>query len=246
MSNIEYTMVIGDLHIPFQNEKALRRYREWLASHPYVRDNVTTLVYNGDIVDFYTVSHFKKNPSRKQDIADEMHIAETVMKRINSYFPKLNRVIFNEGNHEFRLETYMWSHAPEVYNILEPDIYSLMHLDEHGVDRKDYYRYQDYPERVYKDKGKIMIVHTVNESVSKYSGYTASNLIRQYGVNVIIGHNHRLGLVYHRNYGKQLVGVEGGCFCNLNPEYARSPNWQNGFSYIEWDGMAYKINIVRI
>jgi len=242
----EYTVVVSDFHVPFHSDWAIRMFREYVRDHPDLKENTKTIVFNGDVLDFYTISHFKKNPDNRITSKEEIKVAENGIERIRSYFPNHDRVVFIEGNHEFRLQTYAWTKAPDLWGIVPHNTYGVLHLLQHGVAETDFYEYGDFPNKVYYDKGKVLIAHTFSESVSSYSGYTASNILRKHGCDAIIGHTHRLAKVYHRNFKRQLVGVEGGSFCSLNPEYARQPNWQNGFTYIEWDGMSYKIQIVRL
>ena len=64
---------------------------------------------------------------------------------------------------------------------------------------------------------------------SKHSCYTAKQLVDQYKMSVLQGHTHRLGLYYVTGKKNTYIGIEGGCLCDLHPEYIMNPNWQGGF-----------------
>ena len=47
------------------------------------------------------------------------------------------------------------------------------------------------------------------------------------------GHTHRLAKFITRKSGRKFVWAEGGCLCDLEPEYCINPDWQQGFVRID-------------
>lgn len=75
------------------------------------------------------------------------------------------------------------------------------------------------------------------DRVSKNSGQTAMNMVKDKGASVVMGHVHRLG-VYNKTDRLGIhTGIEGGCMCELDPTDItdRSANWQGGFTIVDFD-----------
>ena len=69
------------------------------------------------------------------------------------------------------------------------------------------------------------------------------------GVSFIQHHTHRFGLTSKSfRDGRQLIGVENGCLCNLAPSYMAFPNWQHGFTvfYYKPETGRFQLYPVRI
>ena len=52
-------VVISDIHFPYQDDKAIKAALDFIKTNP-----VDTIILNGDILDFYDVSSFDKDPDR--------------------------------------------------------------------------------------------------------------------------------------------------------------------------------------
>ena len=65
-------------------------------------------------------------------------------------------------------------------------------------------------------------------------------IIRSKGKTLVTQNTHRLGCYYYRTPERYLAWYESGCLCRLDPEYVKSPNWQQAFlyGYVEKDSFA--------
>ena len=70
--------------------------------------------------------------------------------------------------------------------------------------------------------------------VSKHSGQSARMALESdmHQRSVLIGHSHRQGVYMARGPRLLVGGWEVGCLCDLNPEYMRHPNWQQGLAFV--------------
>lgn len=215
-------IVLSDIHFPYQDDKALKAVYKFLEQHP-----VDTIILNGDILDFYDVSSFDKDPERINSLQKEINLAQKFFKKLRDYLSPIGRIVFVKGNHEQRIERYLKKH-PELYSLDVLKLPNLLGLDKFNIE--------------YKDKGfklgSLKIIH--GTIVRKYAGYTAKAEMEKHDCSGISAHVHRLSCYYYRTPERYLAWYESGCLCNLNPEYVDNPNWSQGFlyGYVEKDSFA--------
>jgi len=76
---------------------------------------------------------------------------------------------------------------------------------------------------------------------------TAKGLLDDKGVSLIQGHTHRMGMYYKTIMGRKiLTAVEGGCLCSFDTTYVNNPNWQHGFTLIQYHKKDYSIYPIKI
>lgn len=111
-------VVISDIHYPYQDDKAVK-----CVLHFIQNNDIDTIILNGDILDFYDVSSFDKEPDRINSLQREINITARLFKKLRDIKPKA-RIVFIKGNHENRLERYLKKH-PELYSL---DVLKLPNL----------------------------------------------------------------------------------------------------------------------
>lgn len=230
MKTYEKSLFISDIHIPFQDENALRIVKNFASS--FEPDNVFLI---GDLLDFYSISTFDKNPERVNELQNDIDVGFEVLSELREILPE-SRIVYLEGNHENRLTRYLWKH-PEIANLRALNIENLLQLKSLNISYK-----------TMKDTvtfHKFLIEH--GDLVRKYSGYTARCQMEKRGISGISGHSHRLSTHYLTNMAGDHVWVENGCLCSRNPEYIVGlPNWQQGFSVGYWKKGKERFSIEQI
>jgi len=220
------TLVIGDIHFPFEDKKTLKIVSRFIED--YEPDNI---VINGDLLDCYSLSSFAKDPRIGKKMSDEIKMAKRYLQHLNSISDAKKYLIF--GNHEIRMNRFLVNKAPELIDLI--DLETLLKTD--GWDIINCSNIENYI-----NIDNWYIGHY--DRVSKNSSYTVKNIMTDKGVNIIQGHTHRLGAYYIRYMDRTLRGFEGGCLCSLNPVYTENPNWQQGLIVIE-NKNAYPIEIIN-
>jgi hypothetical protein len=207
------TLILGDIHAPYYDKRA---FNAMLAFSKWWKPEYIYL--NGDIIDFYSISRFDKDPSRIVSLQDDIDCAHDLIKQVRKANPNAG-ITFNEGNHEIRLIKYKWNKAPELSCLRGLEIESLLKLDELGI---------NYQKDFSKFKNTIIKHGTV---VRKHSAYTARAEFEKTGMSGVNNHTHRLGNYFLTNISGEYMWLEGGCLCDLKPEYYEggTPNWQHGF-----------------
>ena len=206
------------------------------------------LVINGDLLDCFEISRFDKVPKSGKSLQEECDIAYEVLKEWRIILPKA-KIIIIEGNHDWRIKQYLIKKAPELYGLRGLSLETLLRLEELKIGLVKTKEAASHWIDTYIRLGELYIGHF--NKVNKHSAMTAKNLVEDKGVSLIQNHVHRGG-VFHKRLvdGRQLVGIENFCMCELNPSYMSDVNWTQGWTVVyQKEGsqrfMAYPIPVVK-
>lgn len=227
-SSVRRLAFIPDTHRPYHDKrawavmlKALDRFRP---------DRVVTL---GDFVDCAAVSSHSKDPARLYRFKHEIQDANRGLDDLEAL--KATKYDFVEGNHEDRLPRYLMDKAPELTDVVQLSIPSLLRLDKRG------WSYTPYKHHL--RIGHLNITHDTGTA-----GPQAHRQAREaFEGNTIIGHTHRMASYYSGNaQGKPRVGMSFGWLGDVNAvDYMHRIQamraWQLGFGvgFLESNGVAH-------
>lgn len=92
-----------------------------------------------------------------------------------------------------------------------------------------------------------------NVEIVRYSGRVScvsvdngTLIIRSKGKTLVTQNTHRLGVYYKKTPSRYLAWYEGGCLCDIEPEYVDNPDWQQGFLYGYVDKDSFAITPIPI
>ena len=230
MNNIKKLVVASDFHIPFVDFTLLDLFYSFLSDF-----QPDIFVINGDFLDCAAIAKFDKVPNRYSSFENEIELGKKILRKFREILPKAE-ICYVEGNHSFRLRQYLIRNAPELYNVTPtiPESLELNKLNIQWIGTKEAAsRWVD----TYKKFGQLYVGHF--DKVNKHSAMTAKAIVEDKGVSIVQAHVHRMGQYNKRlEDGTQLVGIEGGCMCDLDASYMGHTNWQNGFvaGYLDLDG----------
>lgn len=224
---------MSDVHAPYHDPKAidaLEAFIEW-----FKPDDI---IFLGDVIDFYALSRFNKDPIRALKLQHEIDIACDVIDIISDAAPDAKKY-YLAGNHEKRLQKYLWSKAAELSSLRNLTVENLLGLNERGIE------YIDTGRMIYHG---LVVKH--GDVARKYAGWSAKAEMETEGMPGVSGHTHREA-VYERNTtGGRMKWVEAGCLCDLHQEYleGRTPDWSISFGVgYFWEGSErYDIHTVEI
>lgn len=207
---IEKVLVLSDLHIPFHRNDILDIVVKY-------KDEISTIVFNGDIVDCKPISKFVE--LGRGSLIDEMAICHELLKEIDNLTPGIRKVMV-VGNHESRMEKYMANNRNELNdlhssNILR-EICDGFKKADHNKGTIIYYNklsnYEVLDDWYFEYNGMICC-HPI--SFSKVPARTAYNAVEYFvrnGINFdtcLVAHTHHYGACM--DLGKYTV--ETGCLC---------------------------------
>ena len=233
-------LIVGDFHCPFHDEKVIKLL------YTFIKDLKPDKLYlAGDIIDFWEISKFSKKPLNGTELQKDIDQTYTILEKLRSLMGN-NEIVYLQGNHEFRLEKYLYAKAPEISGLRNLKFTNLLPLSKLGISfmavDSNASRFQDN----YVQIENIYIGHF--DKVNQKAGYTAQNLIASKGVSVIQAHVHRFGFSAKRLMDNRLlVGYENGCCCSLKPCYTANPDWQHAFCvmFLYRDGYYYDMSDQR-
>lgn len=182
------------------------------------------IVWNGDIVDFYEVSSFNKDPQEVDSIEVEIDCTE---QRFQEISVRQSNAIqdFNPGNHEHRWERYIRGNAPALKGLKILELPSVLKLDKYSI--------QCHQSEGFLLTPNFLVYH--GEVVRKDSGASAKGELEKFGISGISGHTHRLGTYRKMDMLGSRQWTEAGCLCKQEVEYITGqPNWQPGFAVGEF------------
>ncbi len=107
---IKTYLVVPDLHVPFhdiQYLKIIAKVIEQVKPHG--------LIQLGDALDFFQISKYLSDPSRKTDIVDDILTYKEILGEWEALLPQATTILQLEGNHESRLTRYIWANARDIH-----------------------------------------------------------------------------------------------------------------------------------
>lgn len=220
-------VAISDLHVPFHNMDFINNIIKFLKD--YQPDKIVLV---GDIVDFYDLSNFDKNPKRVGVLQKELDIVNGILMLIRIACPN-SEIIYVCGNHEDRLRKFIWRN-PSVASLRDLKLERLLRFSDIGnIQLVDSYALRG-------------ITFTHGSLVRKHSSYSSKAEYDKHLESGISGHTHRLGTYHKTTTNRSDSWSEIGCCCTLSPEYIHSqPDWQNGFAIIQISGDIKDIHLVK-
>ncbi len=240
------------INIPLKLDttKELRTAVFWCDSHNPYQDKLTVdliekflrdvefhyLLYGGDINDFYAISKFDKNPTRIDRLQADIDDTKSMFDRHSRIFPDAEKRLM-DGNHEYRLQRFLWSSAVPLASLECLTIPELFKLSDFNIGHIPY-------EQGLMINSSFLALH--GDIASVHSGYTAKRMYEKHGGCGIAGHCHRGGSFYKRDRFGTWGWWEGFCLCHLNPDWIKNPNWVQGISLIHFQGKRFWVEQIPI
>ena len=227
---------ISDLQVPFHDPKAIDITFDYLT-----KQNIDCLFINGDLVDFYQLSDFQKDP-RVRKFDEEYESIIEMLGYIRNSFPKITIYYNLDANHEFRYERYMRTKAPELLGLklfeLE-DILSLNVFDIKPLKNYDHVKF-----------GHLPIIHG-DTTFRRGSGVSpAKTLYDRVKQSAIASHVHRTSEFTTKNQfdGDIFTCWTTGHLMHPNVEYCKHvDSYNQGFAILEKETSGeYRVHNHRI
>lgn len=189
------------------------------------------LVHVGDFLDCKAPARWSKGT------ADEF--ASTLQKEVDrgrAWLEDIRRIYdgpfhLRLGNHDERIDTYLRTQAPALASLRALRFEELLGLSALEI------TLQPQP---FKVAPGWVVAHGHEGTLSKQAGQTAMGLARKFGVSVVCGHTHRLGLAHETSgyNGSQnaLWGMEVGHAMDIRKAAyleGGAASWQQGFGVLE-------------
>lgn len=213
---------LSDIHIPYHDPRALS-----LALKGIVLLSPDIIFLGGDIIDFYPLSRFSKDPARKQTLQYELDQTKIFLSKYLRQCAPNARIFYQPGNHSARLSKYLWNQAEALSGLrglTVPELLGLKSLEIEWV-----------PQEKLTSIGELFFIHG-DEFAAGGGVYPSRNIFLKAPGNMIMGHFHRVTAYYYRMLNGKTYGAwSNGCLCSLEPEYIMFPQWQQSFSVVRYN-----------
>lgn len=228
---MERIVVLSDMQMPFEHSRAVNNVLRFIKD--YKPDKIASV---GDEVDFPQISRWTRGMEGEYKGNLQAHVDYAV-----AFFDTLREFYhgplhITRSNHMDRPLQYVSKHAPGLMGLKALTVPSLLEFDRLEI---------DYHEKPYEIAPGWLLVHGDEKGLSQEAGKTAYKAaIDHYGMSVVCGHTHRLG-IKQKTYGysgkvvRKLTGFEVGNLMDLKKATylgAGSANWQNGFGLLYVEG----------
>jgi predicted phosphodiesterase len=218
-TNHNNILLLSDIHVPYHNIQALT-----LALKYGLDNGVNTILLNGDVIDFYAISRFEKDP-RKRNFGHEVLMTRQFLTTLRRLFPNA-AIYYKCGNHDVRYDHYIMRNAPDLLGMDEFSFESLMHLDQLDI--------AFIPDKQIIHAGKLTILHGHELGASVFSPVNiARGLFLRAKDSALCGHHHQASEHTEPNInGKVTTCWSVACLCELHPDYMPINKHHHGFAHI--------------
>jgi predicted phosphodiesterase len=213
-------LLISDLHIPYHNISAIT------AALDYGQEaKINTVIINGDLIDFYQMSRFEKDP-RKRSAKFEFDSTKAFLVVLRATFPNA-QIYWIKGNHDVRYEQWLMAKAPEVFDDPYYKLEERLRLNEERIHLIN--------DKTIVKAGKLNIHH----GHLFFRGFgspisPAKTIYDKTYEDTICSHVHKKSeFTKVRLLGQKVTCYTTGCLCELSPDYAPFGNsYVHGFAHI--------------
>lgn len=236
MSEERY-VVLPDIQAPLHDKRAVEAIITYIK-----RVKPDGLMCVGDEIDLPSVSRWEQGTvtefarSLKKDVA----VTNQIISAFRDALGRRKPFHISRSNHGDRLARYVIRKAPALHEYVDEnemlDIPKLVGYDKLGV---------TYHREPFEFTTGWVLCHGDEGNISPLAGRTATNLaVNKFGMSVVCGHTHRLGVSNHTTSLKgkvtrTLTGLEVGHVMDLRQAHymsAHSANWQQGCGLVQADG----------
>ena len=209
--------IISDVHVPYHSEIAVAAAVGFLK-----KQNLSALLLNGDIADFYAISRYMKDPTQR-DFKGELHAVRDFIQWLRHEFPQIP-IVYKLGNHEERWQHWLWQHAAEISDDPRMSLCAWLDLDKHGVQLVEDQR------PVMLGKLPVLHGHELPKGMAAPVNVARGAFLRTLST-VLVGHSHRTSNHAESDMWHHETGCwSTGCLCDLRPEYSVINRWNHGFA----------------
>lgn len=212
--------ILSDVHIPYHDEAALAAAVAYLKKR-----KPDVLLLNGDFADFYTISRYTKNP-KKRNFKREVKLLREGLSWLRSQFAT-SRIVYKMGNHDERWDHWLWNHAPEISDLPQVRLPSILGAKKLGIE----FVGDGRPVMT----GKLAVFHGHELSGGPFvPAMPARSAFLRTTASVMVGHHHRTSTHTQPNWKhEEIVCWSVGCLADLNPEYSRVNSHNHGCAVID-------------
>lgn len=222
-------LFLYDIHLPNHSEENIALALDYAQ----LRHEIDTVVIGGDFLDCAGISRWKKDPYGTMPLHEEIARGVAWLEALRARFKK-SEIVILKGNHEDRLQSYLWNQAAEISKLKGLRLQDQLELERLNI------RWVDNLDRVQRGEGvysigKLNILHGNELGICPNVGPARQYFLRALE-NVICGHVHRVDDYIARTVTGDTKGAwVCGALCDMTPAYRPLNPWTAGFAIVHFD-----------
>lgn len=226
--------IIPDVHFPHHDRKLFR-----LTLRAIAEIQPDEIVFIGDLFDFAQVSRYPHNAYKLTTIQETVKAGQkAIVKPVFSETSEAKKT-FIMGNHEDRIRRYAELHFAPFGGTVVKDVLGMLSLE--AFDKVVGY------EEFYSVGSNTAITH--GSAVRSFPGHSVRQHMEYFnGMNVIMGHTHRIGSYQIRTHDGYRQGFEIGHLTNSKdvPGWRPMMNWHaSPGTVLTLNGKSVDIHVLR-
>lgn len=218
-----------DTHVPYHHRGAVERLTRFVGEV-----QPAELILTGDLPDCESPARFSAGTVVENGVllARELDATRGLLCDIRDVYD--GPMAWLEGNHELRLTKWGQTRGRAVFGLAELTIPHLLGFDDLRITTPGGYGGATKP---YRFAPGVVALHGTR--LGAKSGYSVAKEMELHGSSVVMGHCHRLALIFRSDTARTTWGIEGGHLMDQRrASYLLNgaANWQMGFSVIDVRG----------
>ena len=240
-------VVIGDLHFGVEHQPTIDIFYKVVEE---VRPE--KVILNGDTLDMLSISTYSNDVRHNYSLSDEIKKYHAFLKILHDITESWDcEILETNANHsgnsqEGRWWRYLSKQIGQAAAL--PRIQELLSYDNVFYPDESWCRIKLVDEVVLPTN--LIVKH--GTAVRKNGGQSARAEYEKVFASTITNHVHRFGATSQRHpaVGNRKAvtyyNYENACACDLNPSYVKDPNWQNGFSIVNYNDEVVGVDFVAV
>ena len=221
-------VVLSDLQIPLHDARSITAVIQFISDW-----EPNEILCVGDEADFWEISRWEKGGKLEFAGTFQENIDKTteIMTRFREAAPDAPFHVMRSNHGETRVKSYIKRYAPALDTLRALEYEKLLNYDDIGI---------KYHRGIYQFAPGWGLAHGDEGSTLQTPGGTALGLAKRFGISIVCGHTHKMGIQHH-HFGyngkvtQHLWGVEVGNLMDMTKAtYLPSGhgNWQQGFTLL--------------
>lgn len=216
---------ISDVH--FGAEEDLRAWR--LACRILPTMCLDEIILGGDIFDHQALSKYRKAPLAVTTLEKELQHGFKELSYLRESCPA-DSITFYRGNHERRLDAFLYDVAKPLAGLAALDPFRLYRLGDLDI--------QYISENKPFSRGRLWVAH--GDEFPTSTANPAAKALDALNCNILFGHVHKVSVaVKNQLGGSAFAAWSNSCLCKLNAGYVTNPEWTQGFTLVDFSPGGY-------
>lgn len=229
---VRTALCLYDIHWPYQDQQSL----EMAVQDAKQRYNVSHIIIGGDAADCESISRFARGPDTIP-LNEEFELVVGGLGWLREQFPKAS-FVYIQGNHEKRLQAYLWNKATEIAALKGLTIPEQLELDRLQIRWVDNEKLKQESGLFYSF-GKLSILHGHELGICPRVN-PAHRYLERAKASLMVGHIHTTDEKYAKNIHNQTIACHCvGTLANMCPASRPQNDWVAGFAVVELDADGY-------